>query len=318
MSNLNAPHFQHPDKAREYLEALRWPNGPVCPHCGATEGAYRLAGQGGKKGTKARPGLLKCGACRKQFSVTVGTVFERSKIPLNVWLQATYLLCSSKKGMSAHQLHRTLGVTYKTAWFMAHRIREAMRELDPTWPPLGGEGKTVESDETYIGPKTKYLKGVRKIDAIGRRWAYVPKQKVVTLVERGGKLRSTHVADVTAETLRPILWGQIHRLSNLRTDEHTTYQALSSRFASHETVNHSIEEYVRGDAHVNTCEGYFALLKRGIYGVYQHVSSAHLKRYVGEFDFRYNHRKVTDGERADEALRGIEGKRLTYTQPSAG
>jgi transposase-like protein len=317
MSNLNVPHFQDPDRAREYLEAIRWPNGPVCPHCGTAENAYRLEGKGGAKGKKARPGLLKCGGCRKQFSVTVGTVFERSKIPLNVWLQATYLLCSSKKGMSSHQLHRTLGVTYKTAWFMAHRIREAMRELHPHHDPLGGPGKEVESDETYIGPNEKYLKGERTPDSRGRMRLNVRKEKVVTLIERGGRIRSTHVPDVTAETLRPILWSQIHHRSHLKTDEAAAYQSIGRGFLSHETVNHSIAEYVRGSAHVNTCEGYFALLKRGLTGIYQHVSAAHLKRYVGEFDFRYNGRALSDAERTDEALRGIDGKRLMYADSLA-
>ena len=318
MTVFNLPHFQDAEKAREYLESIRWPNGPVCPKCGVAEGHYALEGKGGKKGTKARLGLWKCGACRKQFTVTVGTVLERSKIALHVWLQATYLLCSSKKGMSAHQLHRTMGVTYKTAWFMAHRIREAMRELYPHHDPMGGEGKVVESDETYIGPQEKFYRGSKVADKRGRKRALLPKEKVVTLIERGGRVRSTHVPDVTAKTLRPILWGQIHRKSRLMTDDAGVYKSIGRGFAGHESVTHSIREYVRGDAHVNTCENYFSILKRGLNGIYQHVSPKHLKRYVGEFDFRYNHRHVTDAERADEALKGIEGKRLTYRQPSAG
>ena len=215
-SAFNAPHFQDPDKAREYLESLRWPDGPVCPHCGTIGNAYRLEGSGGAKGKRARAGLLKCGACRKQFSVTVGTVFERSHIKLHVWLQAVYLMCSSKKGMSSHQLHRTLGVTYKTAWFMSHRIREAMREIDPG--KLGGDGGVFQLDETYIGGKKRKPHGLPKAayrdpenqDHRKRAKRYggygEDKAKVFSLVERNtGKVRSFHVANVTANILRPII-----------------------------------------------------------------------------------------------------------------
>jgi transposase-like protein len=316
---LDAPHFKDDDAAREYLERIRWPEGPVCPKCGETERVYRLEGKGGEKGTQGRHGLLKCGSCRKQFSVTVGTLFERSKVPLHKWLLAAYLLCSSKKGISSHQLHRTLGVTYKTAWFMSHRIREAMR--DGNFPaPFGGEGKIVEVDEVYIGPKERFRKGVeKKPDTRGRMRGFAKKEKVVTLVERGsGIARSFHVPDVTSDTLRPILWHQLGRETTLMTDEAAVYKVLASGFDRHETVTHSIGEYVRGGVHTNTVEGYFSILRRGITGVYQHVSSEHLKRYVGEFDFRYTNRKLTDRERTVACLRGIEGKRLTYRQPSIG
>jgi transposase-like protein len=305
-SVLNSPHFQDADAAREYLEAIRWPEGPVCPHCGLMGEAYRLVGKGGKKGEKARAGLLKCAGCRKQFSVTVGTVFERSKIPLNVWLQATFLLCSSKKGMSSHQLHRTLGVTYKTAWFMSHRIREAMRELNP--PKMGGGGGFVEADETFWGNKGKNKRQGGKPPARG--WHH--KEKIFSLVERGGKVRSWHVDKVNAATLRPIIREQVHADTHIRTDEGSHYHGIGEHFASHETVTHSIHEYVRGDAHTNVIENYFSILKRGMNGIYQHCGKAHLKRYVGEFDFRYNHREISDPERTDTALAGIEGKRLTY------
>jgi transposase-like protein len=258
-------------------------------------------------GRKHRPGLYYCNACKGQFTVTVGTVCERSKIPLRKWVLAMHLLCASKKGMSSHQLHRMLGVTYKTAWFMGHRIREAMRE--PTTreggPALGGANKVVEADETFVGGKARNRK----------RAAPIPnKEPVLSLVERDGRVRSFHLPEVTAKTLRPILVTQIDRKSFLMTDEAGAYKEVGREFAGHGAVNHSIEEYVRGGFyHTNTCENYFSLLKRGIIGVYHHVSQQHLKRYVGEFDFRYNSRMalgVDDFARADRALKGIEGKRL--------
>jgi transposase-like protein len=296
-ADLQNPIFTDPDKAREALEAVRWPNGPVCPRCGTTGGKI-----GAVKGRSHRPGLFYCGGCKGQFTVTVGTVFERSKVPLTKWWLAAHLLSASKKGMSSHQLGRMLGVTYKTAWFMSHRIREAMRELSPG--PLGGEGKIVEADETYVGGKAKNRKGKTP-----------PKEPVVVLVERGGKVRAAHVPNVNAKTLRPILTEQIEAASRLMTDESKVYTKTGKAFADHETVNHSIEEYVRGDAHTNGAENYFSLLKRGIIGVYHHVSATHLKRYVGEFDFRYNARKITDAERVVLAMKGAEGKRLTYRPP---
>ncbi|MEQ8250570.1 MAG: IS1595 family transposase [Oceanibaculum nanhaiense] len=304
MPNLTDPIFNDDDKAREHLEALRWPEGPVCPHCGSYDKIKKLEGK------STRPGVYKCNACRKPFSVTVGTVFERSKIPLSKWLLATHLLSAPKKGMSAHQLHRMLGITYKSAWFMAHRIREAMRPIDGSEGPLGGEGKFVEADETFVGGKQKNKhRSKRAKTPVGGSWG---KETVFSLVERGGNVRSIHTVSVTAATLRPILVAQVDRKSFLMTDDAGQYRYMGREFARHEIVNHGIEEYVRGDAHTNTVEGYFSILKRGITGVYHHVSQQHLRRYLGEFDFRYNERKVSDTERAAKALKGIEGKRLTY------
>jgi len=306
MATFQAPIFNNEDDARAALEAVRWPNGPVCPHCGSTgDDVVRVEGK------SARPGLFYCNGCKGQFTVTVGTVFERSKIPLTKWWLAAHLLNSSKKGMSAHQMHRTLGVTYKTAWFMMHRLREAMRELNPTGP-LGGEGKTVEIDETYIGGKDKN-RHVRKRKGKGG----MEKEIAFSLVERGGHVRSHHVPSVTAKTLRPILQAQIDAATFVMSDDGGA--RLGKEFAKHATINHSIGEYVRGDAHTNTIEGYFSILKRGINGVYHHVSAQHLKRYLAEFDFRYNTRMslgFSDGERAALAMKGIEGKRLTYRPPN--
>lgn len=315
--NLTDRRFHDPDVAREYLENQRWPNGPVCPHCGDAERTYAL------RGKAHRPGLWKCGSCRKQYSVTVGTVFERSKIPLHKWLLATALLCASKKGISSHQLHRTLDVTYKTAWFMSHRIREAMRE--PTDGKLGGGGGTFEIDETFIGGKKRRPHGLPKSNKRSdadkkraKRWGGYgeDKAKVFSLVERStGRVRSFHVTDVTAATLRPIIWGHIDRKATIHTDEATVYNRRTlGRYHAHESVNHSMGEYVRGNVTTNRIEGYFSILKRGVYGVYQHVSSHHLHRYLSEFDFRYSNREITDAERADMALRGADGKRLTYYQ----
>lgn len=299
MTALNAAHFHDNDRAREHLEAIRWPNGPVCPHCGSTAQPYVL------KGRAHRPGLLKCVDCREQFSVTVGTVFERSKIPLSKWLTATYLLCSSKKGISSHQLHRTLGVTYKTAWFMTHRIREAMR--DTATDMLGGEGTSgiVEADETYFGKTRGQGKGPH----------FNKKQKVVALVERKGRVRAFHVPTVTAESLKPILEGQIAASARLMTDGAGLYKKIGKSFASHEVIDHSVGEYVRDDVTTNTVESFFGVLKRGIRGVYQHVSPDHLSRYVDEFSFRHNNRvalEINDTQRTTNALAGIEGKRLMY------
>lgn len=302
--DLTNPIFNDEDKAREYLEAVRWPNGPYCPHCGDVENVKKLAGKSHRKG------LYQCNSCRGHFTVTVGTLYERSKIPLHKWLLASHLMSASKKGMSAHQLHRMLGITYKSAWFMAHRIREAMRE--PHAGPMGGEGKTVEVDETFVGGRK------RGKNAKGKAYRLHDKEAVVSLVERGGKVRSIHVGKVNSHTLKPILRTQLHRKSHLQTDEASHYKAVGKEFASHASVNHSIHEYVRGNDHTNTIEGYFSIVKRGINGVYQHVSATHLKRYLGEFDFRYNYRGVSDFERADQALKGITGKRLTYRRTDTG
>lgn len=302
MSEFNNPHFHDEDAARKHLESIRWPNGPVCPHCGALGRISRIEAQGSEKGKGARPGLLFCGDCREQFTVTVGTVFEHSKVPLHKWVLATHLLCSSKKGMSGHQLSRILGVTYKTAWFMAHRIRLAMK---PNYNGMLGGNGPVEADETFVGRKP----GTQK------RRGYAHKNAVLTLVERNGEVRSFHVANVTANTLKPILKEQINPDAHLMTDDAGQYRLIGPEFAQHDVVTHSTGEYVRGNAHTNTVEGFFSIFKRGIYGVYQHVSPCHLHRYTTEFDFRYNHRAklgYDDSMRTTEALKGIVGKRLTY------
>lgn len=305
--NLTAPIFTDANKAREHLEKTRWPHGPVCPHCGVVNEATMVGGKA------ARPGVYQCNIkeCRQQFSVTVGTVFESSKVPLNKWLLATYLMSASKKGVSAHQLHRTLGVTYKTAWFMAHRIREAMNPADPS--PLGGAGKVVEVDETYVGGKesNKHAnKRLTKHDHLGG------KQAVLTLVERDGRARSFHVPRVTAKTLRPIIVKTADRASHLMTDGARMYPKVGKEFAAHSAVDHAAGEYVRmGFHHSNTVENYFSILKRGVTGTFHHVSEAHLARYLAEFDFRYSHRSglgVDDEARTNELLRNVGGKRLTY------
>ena len=299
MSDLQNPIFQDDNTAREWLESHLWPDGPVCPHCGAME-ATSL------KGKAHRPGLYQCNACREQFTVTVGTLFERSKIGISKWLMATYLLCASKKGMSTRQISRMLGVSVKSTWFMTHRIREAMRE--GKFPgPLGGENKVVEADETYVGGKAKNAKNGAPIP---------DKEPVVALVERDGSVRSFHVPSVSQRNLRPILNEQIDKATYLMTDDAAVYPAIGRDYSGHGTVNHSIKEYVRGTFwHTNTVENYFSLLKRGITGNYQWVSAKHLKRYLGEFDFRYNTRDVSDMERTALAAKGIRNKRLTYRRP---
>lgn len=305
-SVFSAPHFNDEAAAYEYVEARLWATGRVCPHCGTVDRSGAL------KGKTNRIGLYKCYACRKPFTVKVGTIFEDSHIAMRDWLTAIHLVCSSKKGISSNQLHRTLGITLKSAWFMSHRIREAMKDERGLFtPPLGGAGITVEVDETYIGrsPKTKAFAPP------------VPKESVLALVERQGEVRSFHVANVRAETLRAVMATHIARESNLMTDEARTYTYIGHNFASHSTVVHSAKEYVRGDAYTNTVEGYFSILKRGLNGVYQHVSEAHLKRYLVEFDFRYNQRAalgVNDAYRAEKALSGVVGKRLTYRTTSGG
>ncbi len=302
MSNLSAPYFHDPDAAREHLEAIRWPDGAVCPHCGEAEKVYRI------KSKRVRPGVYKCGkkACRKQFSVTVGTLFERSHIPLNQWFQAAYLICSSKKGISSHQLHRILGVTYKTAWFMTHRLREAMKDGPIFKEPMGGEGVTVEADETYLGGKK------RGKNAKGVQYGIADRMKVVSLVERGGKARSFYVDRVRSKSVRDILVTNVERATALMTDEAYHYRVVGKEFKSHDRVHHAAKEYDRGNAHTNTIEGFFSIFKRGMKGVYQHCREHHLHRYLGEFDFRYNTRDVDDMTRTNAALEGIAGKRLMY------
>ena len=301
-AKLDNQALQDDELARQWFEACIWPNGPVCPHCGSFgEGVRKLSGKA------HRPGLHQCNACREQFTVTVGTVMERSKIPLHVWLKAMYLLAASKKGMSTHQLHRMLGVSLKSTWFLMHRIREAMRE--PYFGAvLGGRGQPVQADETFVGRRTSRA-GEK------RQRGYAEKEPILTLVD-GKQVRSFHVPEVNAETLKPILREQIDKAAMVYTDEASYYRGLKADFpAGHFTVQHNIGEYVRGGATVNACENYFSILKRGINGTYQHVSPTHLKRYVGEFDFRFNNRAglgIDDMQRTVKVARGAVGKRLTY------
>ena len=308
-SLFDLPQFKNADNAREHLESVRWPRGPVCPHCGAVDRITTL------KGKSHRTGLYECGHCRDQFTVTVGTVFERSKVPLHKWLIAATLFASSKKGMSAHQLHRMLGVTYKTAWFMAHRLREAMK--DGSGGLLGGGGKPVEVDETYWGNKKP--RGAFK--DVGTRGAGPHHQmKVVTLVERGGKARSFQFATIHGGMLRDTLKKHIAASATVHTDESSFYKPLYRLFAKHETVNHRQREYSRGDVTTNTVESYFAIFKRGLVGTFHHIGEQHLHRYLSEFDFRYNLRSalgVEDADRANYLLQGISGKRLTYRRTNA-
>lgn len=303
MCDLTNPIFTDESKAREYLEAVRWPNGPICPHCGSVENITRLEGE------SHRAGLHQCNNCEGHFTVTVGTLYERSHIPLHKWMMATHLMCASKKGISSLQLSRMLGVTYKTAWFMTHRIRESMVPADSG--PLGSGGGIVEADETYWGnsPRSKAVK------ESGRTQSVNDKQKIVALVERQGEVRAFHVASVNGQTLKSILHGNIAKSAHLMTDDWHAYRKIGRHFASHETVNHSKGEYARGNVTTNTIEGFFSILKRGLIGTFHHVSPKHLDRYVTEFSFRYNSRTslgFTDAERATMALKGISGKRLTY------
>lgn len=298
--------FTDDEAARDHLETIRWPSGPICPHCGSVEHQSRL------NGVSHRPGLLFCGSCRAQYSVTVGTVFERSKVPLHKWVLATHLLCSSKKGMSAHQLHRTLDVTYKTAWFMAHRIREAMAPVGPAY--FGGDGGAVEVDETFIGVDKSKPKPKR---------GPANKLKVLSLVDRtSGHARSVVVDKLNTKTLLPILRANISHEARILTDEASHYRYTRVYFAKHDSVNHSAGEYVSmkdRSAHTNTIEGYFSIFKRGMKGVYQHCGQQHLHRYLAEFDFRYSNRAklgVNDASRTDIALKGIGQKRLTYRHTS--
>jgi transposase-like protein len=297
-SVLNQPYFQDEEAAYAKLESIVWPQGPVCPHCGCMDRMKLMGGEA------TRPGLYKCYACRKQSRVTVGTVFESSHIKLHVWLQAAFLMCSSKKGISSNQLARVLGLTVKSAWFMSHRLREAMTDNGPL-APIGGEGAIVEADETYIG---------RKAGTQSRR-GHGHKRTVVSLVERSGSVRSFHVESATANTVAAILRENADTQSRLMTDESNIYNKVGTEFAEHQSVNHSAEEYVRNDAHTQTIDGYFSIFKRGFKGIYQHCAEKNLGRYLSEFDFRYNNRVrlgVDDAARTQNALSGIVGKRLTY------
>lgn len=304
--NLTAKIFRDEDAARAHIEASRWANGVTCPHCGSVD-TMRMGG-------KTQAGMFLCRDCRDKFTCRTGTVMERSHIPLHKWLLALHLMASSKKGISALQLQRNLGLgSYRTAWFLAHRVREAMG-MGPEAGPMGGEGKIVEADTTYVGGKEKN-KHASKRD--GRKIGGMGKQIVHTLVERNGTARSHHIPNVTGKTLRPILFTQVSRKSALMTDTAGGYHQIGKQFARHEMVDHGKDEYVRGDAYSNTVEGYFSILKRGIVGVFHSVSEAHLHRYLKEFDFRYSNRSglgIEDTERAALALKGAEGKRLMYSQ----
>jgi transposase-like protein len=314
--NLTDPIFHDDEAARAHLEAIRWPNGPLCPHCGSVDGITRL------QGNSHRAGLHQCNACRGHFTVTNGSVMERSHIPLAKWVLGFHLMAGSKKGVSAHQLHRMLEVTYKTAWFMAHRIREAMRDETPM--PLGGEGRIVEADEAYHGKRetpAQLSRGrVRKPTKRGKSGG-AEKRPIVALVERGGEVRAVHMNTVNAKNVRDFMVRNASRKSRLHTNESRLYETLGAEFATHETVNHSAKEYARGDVTTNSVEGFFGIFKRGMVGVYQHCGEQHLQRYLDEFSFRYNNRVrlgVDDTERAALAIKGAEGKRLTYGGPALG
>lgn len=294
--------FADEDAAREWLEAERWPNGPVCPHCGSVDRAYKLT----PKATSTRPvrkGVWKCKDCRKQFTVTIGTIFAESHIPLNKWLYGIHLMCSSKKGVSAHQLHRTLEISYKSAWFMAHRVRKAM-EKEPMQEKLSG---IVEADETFVGGRKKGM--------AGGPTAKGTKTIVFTLIQRDGEVRSQKIDDLKARTMQGIIRREVEGEAAIMTDSNKSYIGLDKSFRSHETVDHTAGEYVRGIVHVNFAESYFSLLKRGILGIYHHVSAKHMQRYLEEFDFRWNTRDREDTERIQEAVAGAEGTRLYYRAP---
>lgn len=298
-SALNAPHLINEEAAFAYVEAKLWASGTVCPHCGVVGEASK------SKGKTTRMGLWNCRACRKPFTVRMGTIFESSHVPLHVWLQVIYLVCSSKKGISTRQIQRTIGGSMKTAWFLGHRIREAMTDDTVI---LGGGGGIIEADETFLGhdPK-KFVSGKGWTGGSGQK-------KIVTVVERNGRARSVKVDSVQKpEIVRALEIAD--RNSILATDEAMQYRRLGKEFLGHLTVEHGAHEYVRGEAHTNTVEGYFSIFKRGMRGIYQHCSEKHVARYAAEFDFRYSHRAklgVDDKARADIALAGVVGKRLTY------
>ena len=301
MADITNPIYNDEAKAIAHLEASRWPNGPFCPHCKSTN-VHRMGG-------KTQAGMFLCNDCRDKFSTRVGSVMERSHIPVHKWLLAIHLMSASKKGVSSKQLERMLGISYKSAWFLSMRIREAMSpEAVKDTGPLGGAGKTIEADETFVGGKAKNVHNGKPIPK---------KQPVVALVERGGKARAKHVADVTSKTVREVLVTQASRKSDLNTDDSLVYYWLGREFAQHRSVNHSASEYVSkdGKTHTQTVESFFAILKRGIMGSFHSVSEQNLQRYVDEFTFRWNHRSalgVEDFDRASAILKGAEGKRLTY------
>ncbi len=302
MTDLTSPIFHDDEAARAHFEDVLWPNGPVCPHCKATENLTRLQGK------SHRPGLFQCNACRGHFTVMNGSIMERSHVPLHKWALAFHLMASSKKGMSAHQLHRMLEINYRTAWFMEHRIRECMTR-ETNLPPMGGAGVTVEIDETFIGQKKDMPK----------QRGYAHKHAVMTLVQRGGSARSFHVDGTKAADLLPIIKANVQPGTRVMTDEAGQYAHLNKHFDEHQFVSHGTGEYVRGDVHTNTAEGFYSVFKRGMKGVYQHCSEKHLHRYVAEFDFRYSNRAklgVDDTERTTRIVRGAKGKRLMYQRPA--
>jgi len=299
-ADFSNPIFHDADAARVWLEARVWPNGPVCPRCKAENRATLM------KGKTTRAGLYQCNECRKPFTVTVGTLYESSKVPLNVWLAVTFLMMSSKKGMSALQISRMVGRPYKTVWFLCHRIRESFR--DDSAAPFGGPVAPVEADETYVGGKAKNRAFKEP----------APKKAILSLIDREkGQVRSFHVPNVTAKTLRPIIAKNVEAASVLMTDEATVYSGIGKAFHAHHTVVHSANEYARlgSYVHINTAESYFSIVKRGIIGAYHHVSEAHLHRYMLEFDYRYNTRKMRDFDRMSASMGGIVGKRLAYRRP---
>lgn len=304
---LSDPVYHDEEAARAYLELNRWADHVTCPHCGGVDKINRLQGE------SMGAGWWYCGDCKDKFTVRVGTVMERSHIPLHKWLLAFRLMASSKKGISAHQLHRTLGITYKSAWFLAHRIREAMTDVDPA--PMGGKGKVVEADETFITKQRGDATWTFSADTGWKKHVNRRSIAVMALVERGGKARAEVIENVSGKTLHRVLSANASRDSALMTDDYRAYQRPGRAFASHETVNHSVEEWVRGNVHTNTVEGYFSVFKRGMKGVYQHCSETHLQRYLDEFSFRYSYRVklgIDDSTRTMLAIRGAEGKRLTY------
>ena len=308
-SVIDAKAFHDEAAAYAWVEARVWPEGPICPHCGGTD---RISKMGGKS---TRIGTYKCYQCRKPFTVKVGTVFESSHVPLRHWLQAMFLLCSSKKGISANQLARTLGVTLKTGWFIGHRIREAMKDVGVE--PLGGAGEIVEADETYFGDRHVVTKRTKR-----GKSTHSSKRSIVALVQRGGRARGVHVPVASQFVVEELMKEGILRETEIHTDESRLYNRAAEQFASHHTVVHSGEEYVRYEqdrtVHTNTVEGYFSVFKRGMRGTYQHCAEKHLHRYLAEFDFRYNNRVrlgVDDVERTERAVKGIVGKRLTYRTP---
>jgi transposase-like protein len=308
-NNLANPIFSDETAARQWFEAARWPHGPICPKC-----------KGEKHYATKKAGVYRCAAsaCRKDFTVMTGTVMERSHAKLTLWAAAFHLAASSKKGFSAHQLHRELGCQYNTAWFLHHRVMEAMRRGGLDLPPMGGEGQIVEADETYFGQQENPLPAARRKGRpyiTKRGGGPAGKRMVIALVERGGNVRSFHPARADGETVNAIVRQNIARETRLHTDESRLYIGVGREFAAHETTTHSHGEYVRGDVHTNTVEGFFSIFKRGMRGVYQHCKEKHLHRYLAEFDFRYNTRKITDMERTIAAVRSGEGKRLTYHQP---